>query len=374
MTRTLLLGLIFIAAPALSQQTVPLYRVTVVERDVKAVNYQYRSGPTKVDFRGTVLMPYAGGEATVESKRGRTEISAKLNHVLAPGRFGREYLTYVLWAISPEGSPHNLGEIVPGSSDHASITVTTDLQAFGLIVTAEPYSAVRQPGDIVVLENEIRPDTVGKIQPIIAKYDLMPRGHYTWNVQGEPEPNTPKVSMREYEAITQIYQAQNAIGIARSANAEKFAPNTLSEAESMLAEARRLQSGKSDTSLISQTARAAIQTAEDARLIAERRAKERTLPAPGLPSPPPKKRRRKPRPKPSAPRPKPMPPKHRPMPNAPRAVTPKPPLPPPKPAPPPSSPTPTQARIAWCSLPPLPQPAQPTPKPEASCGCACSKA
>ncbi len=157
--------------------------------------------------------------------------------------------------------------------------VTTDLQAFGLIATAEPYSAVHHPGDVVVLENEIRPDTVGRIQPITAKYELMPRGQYTWDVQRKPEPDGPKVSMRQYEAITQIYQAQNAIGIARTANAAQLAPNTLAEAERMLAEAQRLQSAKADTSLISQSARAAVQTAEDARLIAERRAQEQDLAA-----------------------------------------------------------------------------------------------
>jgi flagellar motor protein MotB len=281
MIRTLVLGIttFSFALPVIAQQTVPLYRVTVVQRQVNSVNYQYRSGPTKVDLRGTVLMPHADGDATVESKRGRTEITAKVHHVLAPGRFGREYLTYVLWAITPEGSPHNIGEIVPNSSDSASVTVTTDLQAFGLIVTAEPYSAVRQPGDVVVMENEVRPDTIGRIQPITAKYELMPRGHYTWNVDKNPDPDGPKVSMREYEAITQIYQAQNAIGIARNANAAQLAPNTLSEAEGMLTEAQRLQSTHADTSLISQSARAAVQTAEDARLIAERRAQEQDLAA-----------------------------------------------------------------------------------------------
>jgi hypothetical protein len=265
------------AVPLLPQQSVPVYRVTVVQRQVNAVNYQYRSGPTQIDFRGTVLMAKAGGDAIVESKRGRTEITAKLHHVLAPGRFGREYLTYVLWAISPEGSPHNLGEIVPNGSDKSTVTVTTDLQAFGMIVTAEPYAAVRQPSDVVVLENEVRSDTVGRVQPISAKYELMPRGHYTWNVGQDQGSNAPKVSMRQYEAITHVYQAQNAIGIARSANAAQFAPNTLSEAEAMLNEARRLQSIKADTSLISQRARAAAQTAEDARLIAERRAQAQDL-------------------------------------------------------------------------------------------------
>jgi len=144
--------------------TTPIYRVTVVERSLKAINYKYRSLPTRVDFRGTVLMPAAKGEALVESKRGRTEIDAKLANIAEPQRFGREYLTYVLWAITPEGRPHNLGEIMPDSLNKAKVSVTTDLQAFGLIVTAEPYSAVRRPSDVVVAENMVRDDTVGKIE------------------------------------------------------------------------------------------------------------------------------------------------------------------------------------------------------------------
>src|SRR5215469_721135 len=76
---------------------VPVYRVTVVEHGIDAVNYQYRSEPTKIDFRGTVLLPEAKGEATVQSARGRTEIDAKFENLASPTRFGREYLTYVLW-------------------------------------------------------------------------------------------------------------------------------------------------------------------------------------------------------------------------------------------------------------------------------------
>jgi hypothetical protein len=165
------------------QPNVPIYRVTVVDRTVSAIDYQYRNGPTNIDFRGTVLLPQAKGGAIVESKAGRTEIDAHFDRLLAPTRFGREYLTYVLWAITPDGHAKNLGEILPGSSDKAKLQVTTDLQAFGLIVTAEPYSAVRQPSDVVVLENEPRPDTIGGREPIQAKYELLPRGHYTYNVQ-----------------------------------------------------------------------------------------------------------------------------------------------------------------------------------------------
>jgi len=277
---------VFCTLPCVGQEagqktgTVPIYRVTVVERNVDAVNYQYRSGPTKIDFRGTVLLSEAKGDATVESERGRTEIDAKFEKLAPATRFGREYLTYVLWAISPEGAPHNLGEVVPNGSNDAHLHVTTDLQAFGLIVTAEPYSAVRQPSDVVVLENQVRPDTIGRVAPIQAKYELMPRGQYTWQIQDSLAAGVaraPKVSMDLYESILEVYQAQNAIGIAQAANAEQYAPNTLAKAQQELSEAQRLQSTKGNTSLIVQSARAAAQTAEDARVIAERRKQDDQL-------------------------------------------------------------------------------------------------
>src|SRR5580700_6883316 len=217
-TTALVLSFTFVAGA----QTVPLYRVTVIDRTVSAVDYQYRNGPTRIDFRGTVLLPEAKGNAIVESKEGRVEIDARFGHLPAPTRYGREYLTYVLWAITPEGHAKNLGEILAGSSDKGKLHVTTDLQAFGMIVTAEPYSAVRQPSDVVVLENQIRPDTIGRTQPIQAKYELMPRGQYTYQVQeglARAVTNAPKVSMEEYEAVLELYQAQNAIGIASAANA-----------------------------------------------------------------------------------------------------------------------------------------------------------
>lgn len=228
-------------------QNVPLYRITVVERTLKAVNYQYRNGPTAIDFRGTVLLPDSKGDATVESKSGRTEIDAHFGHLPAPSRFGNEYLTYVLWAITPEGHPKNLGEIVPGSSDKANTKVTTDLQSFGMIVTAEPYAAVRQPSDVVVMENEIRPDTIGSIKPIEVRYELMPRHAYTYDkslsrVAAGNE--TPMVSMSEYETLLELYQAQNAVQIAQASGAAEYAGDVLGKAESQLQNAQQLHASK----------------------------------------------------------------------------------------------------------------------------------
>ena len=259
---------------------VPIYRVTVVERTVKAVDYQYRSGPTPIDFRGTVLLPKAKGEAMVESKAGRTEIDARFEHVDAPARFGSEYLTYVLWAITPEGHAKNLGEVLPGSSDHAKLHVTTDLQAFGLLVTAEPYSAVRQPSDVVVMENEVRPETVGGIEQIQAKYELLPRGEYTYNVPSDLQAGVAqgeRLPMDRYEALLEVYQAQNAVQIARSVGADRYAPDTFNKAEALFRTAQEFQMQHRDRATVVTAARQAAQTAEDARAICERRKQDEQL-------------------------------------------------------------------------------------------------
>ena len=261
--------------------SVPIYRVTVVERNLDAVNYQYRSGPTEIDLRGTVLLDHAKGDAWVESRRGRTEIDVvKLDGLLPPTRFGPEYLTYVIWAISPEGRPHNLGEVIPDGSNRAKMHVTTDLQAFGIIITAEPYAAVRQPSDVVVMENHVRPDTLGIVKPVEAKYALLPRGQYTWQAPAGLESavaGAPKISMGEYETVLELYQAQNALGIARAAGAEQYAPNTLAKAQQLLDQAQSLQASKSPHSLVIQHAKEASQTADDAREIAARKQQEEKL-------------------------------------------------------------------------------------------------
>jgi len=260
------------------RQNVPIYSITVIERTVKAVNYQYRRGPTKVDFRGTVLLPQAKGDAVVESKAGRTEIEARVEKVHPPTRYGAEYLTYVLWAITPEGHPKNLGEALVDGSGDARLHVTTDLQAFGLIVTAEPYSAVRIPSDVVIMENQIRPDTVGRVQEIHARYDLLPRGHYTYEkTAGLNTTSTGTVPFERYEEILHVYQAQNAVQIAKAMGADQYAPETFRKAEQMLREAQDYQIRRADRSTIVTTARQAAQTAEDARAITLKRKQDEEI-------------------------------------------------------------------------------------------------
>jgi flagellar motor protein MotB len=266
--------------PAVAQDqgsgTAPIFEVTVVERTVKAVNYRYRSEPTLIDFRGTVLMPKAHGSATVSSKQGRTEIDVGFDHLTVPSQFGAEYLTYVLWALTPDGRPHNIGEIIPNSIDRSHVRVTTDLQAFAMIVTAEPYSAVRQPSDVVVMENQVRPETAGVIEQVSARYELMPRGHYSWNVpaQIKAAESGPLVSTREYEELIELYQAQNAIGVARNAGAAQYAPDILAKAEVLLKEAQQRHARGKDRTLAIQESREAAQTAEDARLISEQKTQQ----------------------------------------------------------------------------------------------------
>jgi outer membrane protein OmpA-like peptidoglycan-associated protein len=273
----MLLG-VALAQPPVVTDPQPIYRVTVVARSLEAVNYEHRGGPTPIDFQGTVLLPRAKGTAIVDSHRGSVEIDAKFEHLDPPTRFGREYLTYVLWAISPEGRPKNLGEVLVDSSDHAHLKVTTDLQAFGLIVTAEPYYSVTIPSDVVVAENLVRPDTIGAREQVTAKYELMPRGQYTLNIQpaqlhsfaGEG----PKLSYDRYEAVLELYQAENAVQIARSLGADQYAPDSMSKAVALLSQAQDMDARRQDTHAIVSAARESAQMAEDARAIAVKRKEE----------------------------------------------------------------------------------------------------
>ena len=156
----------------------PVFVVNVTSRTVEAINYRYRDGAADVALAGTALMPSADGKVKVRSKRGTMEVEAEFGNLQSPTTFGGEYLTYVLWAISPDGRAANLGEVLVGGNDRSKLTATTDLQTFALIVTAEPYFAVRQPSDVVVLENVVGPDTKGTAEAVSAKYELMERGGY----------------------------------------------------------------------------------------------------------------------------------------------------------------------------------------------------
>ncbi len=246
--------------------TTPLFRATVTSRSVQAVNYQHRSGSSKLDFAGTDLMPSANGVAEINSKRGSIAIEAEFGDLRQPTTFGNEYLTYVLWAISPEGRAVNLGEVLVGGNHRSKLNVTTDLQAFALIVTAEPYYAVRQPSNAVVLENVVREGTKGTTEAVNAKYELMERGGYIpTGYKFDPVVMNAKLPL-------EFFEARNALRIAQSEGAEQYAPDSYQHAVQLMNNADADATDRHiDRKPLIATSREAVQTAEDAREIAVKR-------------------------------------------------------------------------------------------------------
>ncbi len=259
--------------PSQEDAATPIFRVEVVGRTAQAVNYRHRGGSTKVNFQGTAIMPMAKGEAKVESERGVIHISADFGKMQPPSSFGPEYLTYVLWAISPDGRPQNLGELTLsdyGAGSSSKIDTTSPIQTFGMIVTAEPYYGVTQPSDVVVMENVIRPDTMGVVEMIDAKYELLPRGMYT--MQGRAKGFVPiHVSKKQ---PFELYEAENALQLSRIAGADKYATDSFQKAEDALQQAQRYQSQKPGQKPVITMAREAVVRAEDSRVIAIRRERD----------------------------------------------------------------------------------------------------
>ncbi len=250
----------------------PLYKIEVVARDIPAINYFHRSGATKIGFTGTSLLPNAHGWAKVEAQGGRTEIEIHLEGLSPANGFGTEYLTYVLWAITPEGRPVNLGEVLPtGGKDKSEMTVTANLQAFGLVVTAEPYYAVTMPSDLVVAQNTVEDRTQGVIEQVNAHYTLLPRGAYT-QTAGRHSVIHPVT--RDERSPLELYEAVNAVNIAEAGGASKYAADTLTSARTALQNAEDLDKHKSNRKQEITYAREAVQAAEDARIITIRKIKE----------------------------------------------------------------------------------------------------
>ena len=260
------------SAPVNAGGSMPVYRVNVVARTMKAINYHHRSGATKIDFQGTALLPKAHGEAKVESKQGYIEIEVEFRELQAATAYGSEYLTYVMWAITPEGRATNLGEVLLNGTK-SKLNVTTELQSFGLVVTAEPYFAVTQPSDVVVLENVVRKDTTGNIEEVDAKYELLQRGQYTLNVN----PSELKPVRLDKRTPLELYEARNAVQIARWTGAEKYAADTFLKATQGLRNAEGYLKGKSGKKPIGTVAREAVQMAEDARIITIKKMQEESL-------------------------------------------------------------------------------------------------
>lgn len=246
-----------------------MYRVKVVQRDLDAVNYLHRSGSTTIGFVGTELLPNSKGEAKVTSERGGITIDAKFEGLTPANGFGREYLTYVLWAISADGRAQNLGEVLPAGTKN-NIHVTTALQSFGMIVTAEPYYAVSEPSDVIVLKNMIRADkTSGELEKVNAHFALLPRGAYA-NTDGSKSVADPIT--RDERSPLELYQAHNAVAIAMNTGADKYAADIMKEAMLDLRNADDIDSNKKgDRKMEITFARQAVQRAEDARILTLRK-------------------------------------------------------------------------------------------------------
>jgi len=240
-----------------------------VSQGIKAINYQVQSGSTTVDFVGTELMPKAEGEAKVESKKVYIEVEVEFKNLGSPTQFGTEYLTYVLWAVSPEGRTTNLGELVV-KDGKAKLNVTSDLQVFAMGVTAEPYFAVRSPSSFVVMKNEPRKSTQGKVFVVDSKVDLLDRGHYQklGNPLGmKPDPKTP----------SDLYQARNAVLVAEMGGASQYAGDIYKKAQASLQMAEKGLAEKASVKTISTNARQAVQFSEDARALAAKRQEEERI-------------------------------------------------------------------------------------------------
>ena len=252
-----------LAGPALGQAPSAAFPAKSVSRTTKAVTYRRTGGAAKIDFQGTELMSSASGEAKVQNKGNRVEIDARFLGLEEATKFGLEYLTFVLWAVSPEGRAVNLGEVVLKNGG-GEVKAITDMQTFGMIVTAEPYFAVNQPGNTVVLENVISSATLGKVENIDASYELLGRGIYSSS-------NTKienAIFGIDRKTPLELFEARNALRIAHIALADKYAAATLAKAEQQLRNAEDVYARKSDRKSVEAAAREAVQTAEEARVMA----------------------------------------------------------------------------------------------------------
>src|SRR5579864_6124889 len=261
-----------LVSPAFSQQGAAVtgdqasgYHMRVVSRSTEAVDYRHK-GSTKVNIRGTDLSPEVRGEAKVEGKAGGVGIEANVEHLRPANSLGLAYLTYVLWAITPQGQPRNLGELIV-KDGKSSVHTTTDLQAFALIVTAEPDFAVAQPSDLIVAQNEIRRDTKGGIEPVDVTFQLISRDTYSSQVQ----PINSTVYEVSNKTPLDLLEARNAVRIAKDAGAQQYAPAELQKAQDSLNRAEDYYRRKQGSGPIGTVAREAAQTAEEARVMTIKR-------------------------------------------------------------------------------------------------------
>lgn len=254
--------------------TTPVFKAETVSRTTQAVNYERTGLSTRVDFVGTAQAPGAKGKAKIQNNRSILKLEIEMKKLPLSTKFGSEYLTYVVWAISPDGRASNLGEILVNKNGNGKLNTTTEMQVFGMIVTAEPYYAVRQPSDVIVATNEIRKNTRGKLYFIDAKFELLKRGQYA------PLANPLALTLDLKASPLELYEARNAVQIAKMIGAAQYAPEVLSKAEGSLKMAEGFPKGqKRYRAEVVRTSRQAVQFAEDARELSTKREEQALLDA-----------------------------------------------------------------------------------------------
>jgi outer membrane protein OmpA-like peptidoglycan-associated protein len=264
------LGAICVPAHAQTSQDVPAS--SLISKSTTAIGFTVGGGSTKVDLKGSELMPLANGEAKVQAKAkaGLTNIDVTVQGLTPPSKLGAEYLTFVLWTVTPEGHTGNAGEILINKDGVGKLSATTPAQTFSMIVTAEPYFAVRVPSEMVILETETRKNTKGKLFSV-SEYKLMKRDQYA--KLGNPLAMTPDVERVPLE----MYEARNAVDIAKSRGADKYAPEIFSKAQGSLVLAEDALARNADKKQIISTARQTVQFSEDSRALAAQRQEEERI-------------------------------------------------------------------------------------------------
>src|SRR5919197_4872933 len=227
---------------------------TDVRRETVAVTYPLEQ-TVSLKFRGTTRLPRLKGEAKVKrTGRRNTRVELEVENLPRAYELGSVYTTYVLWAISPEGRADNLGEIKRGGSMfvNSKVDVTTPLETFALIVTAEPHYLVRAPSRMVVLEN-LPPRNPGDAQ--VATVPVTYIGNSSDYFR---DPRVPDLADRDLvRTPTSLLGARQAVNLARYAGAERDAPQELAEAQAQLEQAEnawRLNQSEAETDVLARRA------------------------------------------------------------------------------------------------------------------------
>jgi outer membrane protein OmpA-like peptidoglycan-associated protein len=262
----------FCIAAVLIGGTASAQQQDVISKSTNAVGYQVGGGETKIDLKGTDLLPQATCEAKVEAKKGQaTSVEVDCKGLASPtSKFGSEFLTYVLWAVTPEGRASNMGELLFKENGEGQRKAATSLQMFSLIITAEPYFAVRMPSELLVLENEVRKGTKGKIF-VVNDYKLMKKAQY------QKKANPLALTLDLKKVPLEMYEARNAFEIARLNQSDKYAAEIFTKADASLKMAENLLTRKAATKEIVSQALQCVQFSEDARALSAQRQEEERI-------------------------------------------------------------------------------------------------